>query len=110
MYGESSFEFLILEECSLEVVKEREDYWIVNSDCYNLVTNSPRLGAKATKDTIKKLQDSHAQHWIVITPSGDKVKVVNLNQYCKDNNLGQKYMYAAAKTGKLYKGYQVIKV
>lgn len=62
-YGIENFEFSILEECSLDILSEREQYWVDVYDTFN-----PEKGYNLTKgggwhprtdETRKKISDSH---------------------------------------------------
>ena len=64
-YGEDNFTFSILEHCSKETLKDREQYWIDATNCcdpqfgYNMATRaeSSRLGTKMPESAKKKIGD-----------------------------------------------------
>jgi group I intron endonuclease len=60
------------------------------------------LGKKQSLETILK----HSKSYIVISPEGKSTTIVNLSQFCRDNNLNQGAMAAIAR-GKLtqHKGW-----
>lgn len=67
LYGEESFEFLIIEECEpiKEILLEREQHWMDFHDSHNDVsgynispTAGSRLGAKHSEETKKKMSDA----------------------------------------------------
>jgi hypothetical protein len=66
-----------------------------------------RLGIKQSKETIKKKTEKQAKVYFFLNPNKEIEKVVNLNQYCRDNNLNSSGMHGLL-TGrvKTYKGYK----
>lgn len=61
-YGEENFEFEIIEECSIDVLLEREQHWMDETKCYdkkfgyNILPNAgSSVGRKVSEKTKKKL-------------------------------------------------------
>lgn len=62
-YGERSFEFKILERCEIDMLLEREQFWINsigNELTYNIAqnTSAPMLGLKHTAETLARMAKS----------------------------------------------------
>ena len=64
-FGIENFKKEIIEYCSLEIIKEREKFWIIELEAkkygYNLKstgTGGEMIGKKHSKDTLKKLSDA----------------------------------------------------
>lgn len=60
-YGSESFEFSIIEECSLDVIDERERYWIEELDTFNTGYNLDKggngiRGYKHTEEELNKMR------------------------------------------------------
>jgi len=69
-----------------------------------------KLNNRFTDDYIKKVTNSIARDWEVITPSGTKEIVHNMAEYCRKNGLNRGMMSVAAKKSIKYKGYTCQKV
>lgn len=54
---------------------------------------------KAMDDPIIKAKCSapHIKKWIITDPNGNEFSITNLNQFCRDNNLGQSAMKTVAQ-------------
>lgn len=57
-------------------------------------------GRKMDISSVNKIIDKNSKIWYLITPSGDKITVKNLSEYCRNNNLDQRNMC------KMYNGLQ----
>lgn len=59
-YGESCFDFIILEECEEELLLKREQAYLDVGCEYNIavVAGSPMKGRKASEETLKKMSDA----------------------------------------------------
>lgn len=63
-YGESAFDFYILEKCSVELLADREQYWITFYDSYNngynqTIGGEGSLGVVCSLEKREKLRDAH---------------------------------------------------
>ena len=76
--------------------------------------NNVSIGTKLamSNSTIKdKCSAPHIREWIITLPVGTEIKIKNLNQFCRDNNLNSATMKSAAKNGwKTSSGYRVRKI
>lgn len=63
-------------------------------------------GLKKSESHKKKISECKSKDWLVITPTGQKMKIKNMENYCKDNGLSSSKMYSvASKLRKHHKGY-----
>lgn len=82
--------------------------------------NNPMFGKKHKKITIEINRIKAKERWentekynnvvgkyIITTPNGETVKIVNLSKYCRENGLNRTLMDRVANTEKNYKGYYV---
>lgn len=69
-----------------------------------------KLNNRFTESYIKKVTNSIARSWKIITPIGDEIIVHNMAEYCRQNNLNRSGMSSLAKHNKPYKGYYCEKV
>lgn len=102
-YGEENFEFCVLEFVATSELLNAEQMWIDRTGCayrdigFNIydVAGSPG--------------DAHAQVWEgFVDPNGDEVTIINLYDFCRQNNLDFPSMHRLASgNGKLksYKGW-----
>lgn len=86
-YGEESFVFSVIEECPIELLNERELYWIDKLDAYNSGYNET-LGGDGVlgynrgvpKSEEHKRKDSIAiKRWCAIHGGGKSTKIICLN-------------------------------
>lgn len=90
-YGEENFSFEIIERIPKNLLKEREDYWIVaydalNPECgYNIAADTAcgLRGYKRTEEDIEHL----VKDWKFINPDGEVVNIHNLKKFCRENHL-----------------------
>jgi len=79
-YGEHCFEFIIIEECLLEKLDEREIYWINYYDSYNNGYNLDMggkgcRGYKHTEEELYKMREiQHPKHVIQCDRNGNYIK------------------------------------
>lgn len=58
-------------------------------------------------EVLKKNIEAKQKEWIVITPNGEEIEVVNLSDYCKERGLSRTKMYTvAAGKANHHKGYK----
>lgn len=65
-------------------------------------------GKKAHPNTINATKIKTCHKYLVLTPTGDKIIVINMRQFCKENNLFASNMSETLKKQKPYKGWQII--
>jgi hypothetical protein len=54
----------------------------------------------------EKISESKSKLWLITTPLGEKIKIKNLEKYCKENNLqGSKMSLVASGIRKHHKNY-----
>ena len=69
------------------------------------------LGRKQTENQKQKAREANQKKWLVITPEGEELEIVNLNQFAKENNLLQSNLiHVASGRLKQYKGYKVKRI
>jgi group I intron endonuclease len=109
-YGSENFSVSILEKCKgREELAKAELKWIniFNSgkkiNGYNIITqeyafNQTKVGIPSSKEHKKILSDRmyklreeyikiHQKEWVVINPSGKIQEIVNLQKFCRENDL-----------------------
>jgi group I intron endonuclease len=88
-YGESNFEFIILEECLIEKLSEREEYWIENYGVWNRnygYNLSRYVNGRLiiSEETRKKMSQAAIENWEKEKDnyynSGIRLKIVQLFQ------------------------------
>lgn len=45
------------------------------------------IGRTHTEETKRKIAEGHAKTWFFISPTGEKVTIVNMNKFCRENDL-----------------------
>lgn len=103
-YGEDAFEFFVIENCPLDILVKREQYWF---DEYNGSYTMYNVGTTITFPDHTLL--SITKHWILIDPTGKQLDIYNLTEYARNNNLDVSALrkVAIGKT-RSYKGYTSI--
>lgn len=64
------------------------------------------VGRKQPKSQKQKVADANSMDWLVTTPDGKEIKITNLRQFCKENNLSQGSLTTYGKS----KGFKVQKL
>jgi len=65
-----------------------------------------RKGVKKSNEHRNNISLSKSKDWLIKTPSGDTIKVKNLEKYCNENNLsGSKMSLVASGIRRHHKGY-----
>lgn len=67
-YGGDAFEFIVLEECDVPFLSEKENYWMAGKDVYNLIldttnhvgSNNPNFGKKNTLEVKTKMSENRS--------------------------------------------------
>jgi group I intron endonuclease len=102
--GKENFEFILLEECSSDILNDRETYWIktLNSLKTENGWNLRDGGAfgiygdelrKRVSDGIQKSEKSRLEkisrrkEYTLISPTGDRVTFIGLRLFCDTHNL-----------------------
>lgn len=123
-YGECSFEFKIIEECLIDSLLLREQFYLTeartNRESYynnNFIASKPpsQLGLKRSVESIKnisnanqgknmgrfpknstkqKMSDSHSKKYIFISPENVMIFIINLKKFCIDNGLNEGGMHS----------------
>jgi len=103
-YGEVNFEFIILERCSPEQLKDREQYWIDGFDSanrskgYNLCPNAHNsLGFKHTEATKEKLRKTSSGR----KPTVETLQKMSQSQKGRKHSEETKRKLSEQKRGKL---------
>lgn len=137
-YGESAFEFSIVELLMFaEDVLFREQHWLDQTHCSDpaIGYNSCRFagvttGIKHSEETRAKMRaahagktksadhvrnqaDSNASEWLITQPDGERVCIRNLNAFCRERGLDQARMIRIAngqKKCKTHFGYRCVRL
>jgi len=133
-YGAQAFTFEVIEECPIEKLAEREQYWhdlfSVSNGTYNVgsIVASPFKGKTHTEESKRKIKEARKRQvfpegtanrisntlrgtaYIFKSPQGETVEVDNLSQFCKAQNLqlGCMSLLAHGKR-KQHKGWTAVK-
>ncbi len=133
-YGEEAFVFSILEYVDdPDLLMEREQVWMDTTRCYerNYGYNLSRQvgttrGVQLSKETRAKMSAARkgkpkspihvanqaaslAEKWLLISPSGEEVTIINLNAFCRQMNLSATALSEVAKGNrKSHKGWRCI--
>ncbi len=67
------------------------------------------IGKKQSKETIEKKRKANSKKYKIIFPNGCSEQIVNLNNFCKNNNLNSCSMYKLAKETNKKKNYRGFK-
>lgn len=120
-YGLEAFSFEVICECTVEETLEIEQRWIdyYSSLGYRIlntasVVTKASLGYRHTEESKKLFSEQKTNnqnavkskgYWF-LDPNGNEIHVINLNMFCKENNLNTAAMWLVHKgTKKSYKGY-----
>jgi len=100
-YGRNGFIWGIIEECDINLLNDREIYWIEKYDTFNSGYNTTTGGNQGKEYCTKE--------YLVETPSGDREQIKNLSQYCRDNNLNIAHIHQTLYGKRIqHKGYKLI--
>lgn len=68
--------------------------------------STSHLGHLVRPETTAKIVAKKAQRWIVVTPSNEKMEIVNMSNFCRENGLSPGLMsQVASGTRRHHKGY-----
>jgi len=73
-------------------------------------SHSKNANARFTEEYLKRVGNSIARKWKVITPNNEEIFIHNMTQFCKQNKLSPGGMSSAAKLGISHKGYRCEKL
>lgn len=100
-YGRSGFIWGIIEECDINLLNDREIYWIAE---YKTVENGYNLSPGGGQPP-----EYSCKEYLVESPNGDREQIKNLSQYCRDNNLNVAHIHETLYGKRLlHKGYKLI--
>lgn len=100
-HGEDNFECRVLELVEREHLLEREQEWIIGTECTNR-----EIGFNLY-ETAGSPGDKFAQVWEgFIDPEGNEVVIQNLEEFCRSNGLDAGLMRRIAKGGTKHKGHK----
>lgn len=69
---------------------------------------SPMLGKKNSQETIEKRVAGLSKHYHLISPTGEAVHVVNMAEFCRQNDLDKRNLQAlVAGRGKSHRGWRI---
>ena len=57
---------------------------------------------------IGNLNKNKALDWLIETPEGNQIKVINMKNFCDQNGLTRQNLHKTLKTGRKHKGYRTI--
>ena len=76
------------------------------SEDYKKNMSAISKGKKITEEHKKNISKGKSKTWLITNPNGDKITVINLHEYCKQNNLNSSKMSVVASgLRKHHKGY-----
>ena len=109
-YGVDNFSYDVIEKVNdLDNLINREQFWIDKLDSanpdkgFNLNPKAgSMLGFKRTHESKNKV----SKKWIITTPTGGQIEIINLNSFCKNNDLLQPIL----TRGNSHKGFKAIKL
>ena len=81
------------------------------SDDYKQKMSSVTKGIKKSQKHKNNISKSNSKKWLITTPNGDNIHIINLENYCKENNLqSSKMSLVAAGIRKHHKKYTCVKI
>lgn len=101
-YGETAFEFSVIELVPVEQLLEVEQRWIDATRCYEeergfniCVVAGSQLGVRRSIDVKQKIKEGVARTWDgFINPNGERVTITNLYDFCREHGLSMTGMRA----------------
>lgn len=100
-YGRDGFIWGIIEECKKEQLNENEIYWVNKYDTFRTGYNSTIGGNQGT--------ECRAKEYLIEKPDGKNELIINLEEYCRKNDLRRGTMDATLTGYCLsHKGYRII--
>jgi hypothetical protein len=74
-------------------------------------TRQANLGRPQTDFQKQKATEANQKKWLIIKPDGTEEIIINLNKYCRENNLSNSNMITVASgRQKQHKGYKVFRL
>lgn len=134
-YGESAFSFQVLEYCQTNELREREQWWLDLTKCYeeeigyniSRFAYAPMRGRNMSEGSRRKISSSmkgitrtithqenntlaNSELWEIIDISGKVIIIRNLAKFCRDNGLSHGSMHQVAYGKRIqHKGWRVRK-
>lgn len=72
------------------------------------INRKSQLGKKQSKESIQKRINKTSKEYIITTPLGETIKIKNLNEFCRNNNLTAPLMHKTAHGIQTqHKGYKI---
>jgi group I intron endonuclease len=106
-YGETTFQFSVIEKTSTAELLLREQFWIDRMDACNPKCGfniQPQArssrGVKRTEVYLKNMAEQKSKQWIVTQPDGTELTIKNLAEFCRQHDLSFTSMHRVAR-GKL---------
>jgi group I intron endonuclease len=100
-YGKEGFIWGIVEECNLSTLDDREIHWISK---YKTVENGYNLSPGGGQPS-----EYFCKEYLVETPSGERIKILNLSKYCRNNHLNVGHLHETLYGKRIqHKGYKLI--
>lgn len=87
-YGENCFNFEILEECEEEQLIKREQFWLDKTECYKREVGFNKASVASN--------NTNSKRYTVIDPDGKEYDVVNLEKFCRKNDLEKTGLHKVA--------------
>ena len=108
-YGVNNFSFEVWERCPLQLLREREKYWIDSFDAtsrtvgYNTAidTECPGRGIKQSKECIEQRAASNKKHRKFVDPNGVIFETKDTKKFAAEHNLNYNSLTALANTHNL---------
>lgn len=100
-YGRGGFIWGIIEECDLPLLNEKEILWIAEYNTFNEGYNTTS-GGNQTKEYC-------AKEYLVETPIGERIEIINLSKYCRKHSLNTGHLHETLSGKRVqHKGYKLI--
>jgi hypothetical protein len=113
-YGEADFLWEVVEIVSgTDILIAREDHWIGVTNCCDPAIGFNQCPIAGTTKGIKRTAEfkatvahRRADAWVVTTPEGEEIEVVNLTDFCRSRGLDVRKLHQVAigKAG-IYRGW-----
>lgn len=100
-YGRDGFIWGIIEECDVSILNKKEILWIAKYNTFNKGYNTT-TGGNQTKEYC-------AKEYLVETPIGERIEIINLSKYCREHNLNTGHLHETLYGKRIqHKGYKLI--
>lgn len=100
-YGRDGFIWGVIEECNFDKLNNREIYWI---GVYKTVENGYNLSPGGGQPP-----EYFCKEYLVETPISERIEIINLSQYCRDNDLNIGHLHETLYGKRVHhRGYKLI--